>query len=324
MNIKIIISPFLFIITHNSFCMIIDAKKKKQVCTIYKQQEISTEKFLKLEIENNAIKMDSEFPHLAQFFISSFHERSLEQNFAIFTNPKIKYAIPHKIESLNNNPNNLTFLTLMEFPQDLHIETLSRFFEEENKQISREAANHFYTMPLQKAIKKYSDNESSWLIKKNKLSNTILFLLTDYEKEIIKKIYQGKTISKNDFFYLINQTNLHVRGELYRQQLKVNLSTGVNQFKTLIYTPYQTITNMPVPIWIINMQISKGITALVYGIWISNQIIQTPLNPINIDLSLMPHIRVLTNTLTISFFTQLIPTMLTNFHNETIKTITLG
>lgn len=303
MNIKIIISLILFVTTHHNFCMITCPSNEKRFGDL------------------KARKMDNDFPYLAQFFINSFTERSLKDNYAIITNSKTKYAIKPKIELLNNNPHDLTFLNMMELPKELHIKTLCNFFED-NKNITNKAMNLFYTMQLKQAVEKYNNNESSWLKKNNKLSNGLLFLSTDYEKTIVTRIYQKKKISENDFSYLIWNLNIHILEKLCKEQVSVKISTNVNQFKTLILTPYQMIRNIPdnrlpnLPIKIISLMfIREGFNALSGAKKLLKKYNLAP--HIIFYMSLIEEYEYLT-------WLMFIPDMFTHFHNETIKTVTLG
>jgi len=235
MRTKIIIPLFLLISAHNNSCMLTNPNQKKHVQKICTAQKKIAEEYLK-----------------------HFILLSLKKNTEIFHEESIGVQRQIILQCKNESP----IIKLIPLPQDMQINILANFFENNDKC----AAQHFYTMPLEQALKKY--NKTSYLKRQKKLPSGMLFLLNDKQENILTKIYQGKTISKSIFFDLIYNLHHHIHIELYKQQKIVNISTGVDPLKALLLTPIKTIWNLPVPTLTLYLNTSKAMAQgmFIYGL----------------------------------------------------------
>ncbi len=216
MNTKVIISLILFVTTHNNFCMIIDTKKKKQVCTIYKQQEISAENFLK------------------QFMLCSIKKNSenfYDQTYAV------KKRIINQYEKNNSHNKDIAIIQLIQLSYEHQHYIISQLFQGKSEEV-KNATEYYLSIPLEQALKKYNDLP---LYANILLPQPIVFILTKKQLCIVKEIYEKQAILSGELTYLQEKLPINILETINQKIAEVNIIVPYKELlPILVNTPKRT------------------------------------------------------------------------------------
>ncbi len=221
MNIKIIISLFLFITTHNNFCMIIKKNQKKHTTHIHKIQQNYQQK----EVDE---------------YLKPFMLRSLLENSKRFQKQKtsIKYAI---INQCKENHDTSPIIGLIQLPIEDQFKIISYFFE--NRCLL--AAEDFICKPLEIALKEYNalpENTLTLLSSKHNLTPSMIFRLTDEEQRILTKIYTNDIIASTELNSLIQKLPKDILKKILAQNPNITMLENESKLLVFLTTPYYGMT----------------------------------------------------------------------------------
>jgi len=225
MKTKIIISLFLLISAHNSFCMLNNPNQIKHVQKICTAQQTNQKIYQKP----------------ADTYLKPFMLRSLLDNAERFDkqNPAVKRAI---IRQCKENHDTSPIIGLIQLPIEDQIKIISYFFENKCKK----AAEYFLSMPLETALIKYNalpENTLTLLQPKAKLSQSIIFRLTKEEEKMLAAIYTDQTMATKKLKTLLKLLPHDILQIILEQNLNVITPEHENKLNALLTTLHWRLTS---------------------------------------------------------------------------------